>query len=107
MSVKVEKFMSDEEVAVLGVTEMSAKQKKLLMEWGMKMNSLGQHVVADIEAVKYDGRLIILSDGSRWEVDEIDSSTSEFWDFLDKVVIIDGEMYKLDESEKVMVEEDY
>jgi hypothetical protein len=77
------------------------------MEWAMQMYDMGKHVVADIEAVKFGGRLVVLDDDSRWEVEDFDACTSEMWDFLDKVVVIDGEMYKLDESEKVMVTPDF
>jgi len=71
------------------------------------MYQLGQHVVADIEEVKYDGRLIILDDGSRWEVESFDSSTADMWGAMDKVVVIDDEMYKLEDLEKVSVTQEY
>jgi hypothetical protein len=63
--------------------------------------------VADIEEVKYDGRLIILDDGSRWEVESFDSSTADMWGAMDKVVVIDDEMYKLEDLEKVSVTQEY
>lgn len=69
------------------------------------MYSLGQHIVADIDDIKYDGRVIVLSDGSRWEVDAGDAFTASMWSpILDKVIVIDNEMFKLDDSEKVCVE---
>ena len=73
----------------------------------MRMFSLGQHVVADIEDIKYDGRLVILDDGTRWEVDALDAVTADMWSPMDKVVVIDDEMFKLDEFEKVAVQQDF
>lgn len=40
------------------------------------------------------------------EVDELDASTAELWSPLDKVVVIDDEMWKLDDFEKVAAMEE-
>ncbi len=45
-------------------------------------------------------------DGTRWEVDDIDTGTAEFWDTGDRVVVVDDRMYRLDESESVAVQKD-
>ena len=107
MPVELEKLMRPEEMQRLGVESMTEEQRQVLSDWGMRMFSLGQHVVADIEDIKYDGRLIILDDGTRWEVDAIDSTTAELWSPFEKVVVIDDEMYKLDDMEKVSVQQEY
>ena len=86
---------------------MTEEQRLVLSDWGMRMFTLGQYVVADIDDIKYDGRLVILDDGTRWEVDAIDSSTAEMWSPMDKVVVIDDEMFKLADMEKVAVQQDY
>jgi len=57
-----------------------------------------------VEDVRYGGRMVVLDDGSRWEVGEADSCVSESWSSMDNVIVIDNEMYKLDDSEKVSVE---
>ena len=57
-----------------------------------------------IEKIKYDGKLIILDDGSKYESD--DEYTSDNWSDGDKVLVVDEEMYKLDDLEKVGVKED-
>jgi len=106
MTVELEKLMRPDEVQCLGVATMSEEQRQTLFDWGMRMYSSGQHVVADIEDIKYDGRLIILDDGTRWEVEAIDSTTAELWSPLDKVVVIDDEMYKLEDTEKVGVQQE-
>ncbi len=103
----LDRLMTIEEQREAGCTSLTPQQKEALVAWGLKMYQIGQHVVGNIEDVKYDGRLVILDDGSRWEVDSLDSSTAEMWGFLDKVVVIDDEMYKLDESERVSVTQEH
>lgn len=99
--------MSADELRETGCITLNPQQQDALAAWGMRMFQLGQYVVANIEEVKYDGRLIVLDDGSRWEVDSFDSSTADMWCFLDRVVVIDDEMYKLDETEKVSVSQEF
>ena len=73
----------------------------------LSVNSSRSRVaVLFVEEVKYGGRLIVLDDESRCEVDETDAQTSKTWSELDRVIIIDGEMFRLDESEKVSVEQE-
>jgi hypothetical protein len=107
MAMTLEQLMSSEELQATGSILLTAEQQEALVYWGMRMYQLGQHVVADIEEVKYDGRLIILDDGSRWEVESFDSSTADMWGAMDKVVVIDDEMYKLEDLEKVSVTQEY
>jgi len=106
MSIDLEKLMHPEEMHRIGVESMTAEQRQALITWGMRMFTLGRHVVASIENIKYDGRLIILDDDTRWEVDAIDASTVETWSPMDKVVVIDDEMFKLDDMEKVSVQQE-
>jgi hypothetical protein len=56
--------------------------------------------------VKYEGHLVVLDDGTRWEVDTIDTGTAELWSAMDHVLVADGEMWKLDDNEKIAVTED-
>ncbi len=102
----LETVMRPEELQQLGVDSMTKKQYQVLKEWGQRMFTLGQQIVADIDEVKYDGRLVILSDGTRWEVDSYDASTVDMWGPMDKVLVIDDEMFKLDDMEKVTVQKD-
>ncbi|WP_164104208.1 hypothetical protein [Candidatus Laterigemmans baculatus] len=104
--VDLKDLMSQEELEQIGVAAMSPDQQQAIWKWGIRMYSLGQHVVSEIAELKYEGRLIILTDGSRWEVDELDASTAEFWSELDRVVVIDGEMYRLEDAERVDVTEE-
>lgn len=105
MPIEIEKLMRPDEIQRLGVDAMDEKQRQTLADWGMRMFTLGQHVVANIDDIKYDGRLIILDDGTRWEVDSIDASTAEMWSETDKVVVIDDEMFRLDDLEKIAVQQ--
>lgn len=104
---KIADLMSTEEIELLGVNKMTAEQKQCLIDYSFKTFTLGQHAVGDIEAIKYDGKLVVLDDGSRWVVDDLDRDTVELWGEFEKVVVIDGEMFKLDDFEKVMVEPEY
>lgn len=86
--------------------ELSDSLQEEIAKFGLYAFGLGQHVTSEIAEIKYDGRLIILADGSRWEVNSIDADTSEFWNVFSKVVIIDGEMYNNEDAEKVAVQEE-
>lgn len=85
---------------------MTEMQRRALVEWGMRMFGFGRYTIAVIENIKYEGRLIVLDDGSKWEVDSGDASVAEMWSPFDKVLIADGEMFRLDETEMVHVAED-
>ena len=100
-------MMTEEELAATGAELLTSSQKMELAAWGMKMFSLGQYRVSDIEEIKYGGRLIVMEDGSRWEVDEFDIATAESWSILDKVVVIDGTIWRLDYLERVGAEEEF
>lgn len=91
------------EAEAIGVEGMTASQKNALASWGLRMYALGEVIVASIADVKYGGHLILLDDGSRWEVDEMDDIVAESWLQNDRVVVVGGEMLLLDESEKVSV----
>lgn len=100
---QLSKIMPADLAQTLGVTEMSAEQQEALARWGLYLYELGQHVVADIEEIKYGGHVVVLGDGSHWEVDESDTTTVEIWGLFEKVLVADGEMWKLDPLEKVPV----
>ncbi|BBY73590.1 hypothetical protein MPRF_04890 [Mycolicibacterium parafortuitum] len=80
--------------------------KTEIANYGYYMYRLGKHTVGDIDQVKYDGRLVILDDGSRWEVDSIDANTVDYWSPGAKVAIIDDVMYNLDDAEHADVSEE-
>lgn len=92
--------------ALLRWDELDEVVKEQIGRFGLAMFTLGQHVTGEVDEVKYDGRLIILEDGTRWEVDSVDASTCEFWEPFSKVVVIDGQMYNIEDAEKVSVEEE-
>jgi len=100
-------MMTEEELSATGADLLTSPQQMELAAWGMKMFTLGQYRVSDIEEIKYGGRLIILQDGSRWEVNELDTATAESWSTLDKVVVIEESIWKLDDLERVEAEEEF
>lgn len=100
----IEKMMGPEEIVESGITNLSEAEQQAIFRWGLRMFGLGQHKVGDIHEIKYDGRVVILDDGSRWEVNSYDASTVDFWGEFTKVAIINDEMYRLEES--VSVDED-
>lgn len=92
--------------ARLGWDALTPAQRSVIGEYGFYMFKLGSPTVEDIDEVKYDGRLVILDDGSRWEVDAIDAVTADLWGSLTKVAVIDDVMYNLDTAEHVEVTEE-
>jgi len=99
-------IMTPEELVATGADLLITSQQQELANWGMKMFNLGQHRVSEIEQIKYGGRLIILQDGTRWEVSEFDTTTAESWSILDMVVVIDDSIWRLDDIERVEAEEE-
>ncbi|CQD08037.1 hypothetical protein BN970_01550 [Mycolicibacterium conceptionense] len=90
----------------LGWDELDSKQRAALGEFGYFMYRAGKHVVDDIDRIKYDGRLVILDDGSRWEVDSVDTYTVDSWRPGTKVAVIDDVMYNLGDAEHADVSEE-
>lgn len=80
--------------------------KTAIGEFGFYMYQLGAPKVGDIDAIKYDGRLIVLDDGSRWEVSHYDAYTADMWSPIAKVTVLDDVMYNLDSAEHVDVTEE-
>lgn len=103
---QLKSLMTPTEAEQVGLGTLSLSQQQALLGWAHRVFTLGQHVVAEIDKIKYEGRLIVLTDGYRWSVDSTDAITAEMWSPLDKVVVIEGEMFNLDELEKVQVEEE-
>jgi hypothetical protein len=111
MSPEIEKFLSFprnkkllEELEINNLTEL---KHQALKSWSSYWFTLGQHRCENIEAVKYEGRLVILEDGSRWEVPKEKSHITESWAPGEKVAVIDDTIYKLNELESTLVEEDF
>ena len=101
---QIEQMMWPDEIENSGVTKLTQQEQQQLLQWGLRMYTLGQHHVGNIQEIKYGGRVVILDDGSRWEVDEYDAITVELWGIFEKVIVIDNEMYHLDK--KISVQKD-
>ncbi len=98
------KLISASEAKGIAIDQLTPDQREALLQWGMRMYGLGQQIVGDIQDIKYEGRLIILDDDSRWAVESIDATTAEFWNTFDKVLVIDDIMYRLEDAEQISVE---
>lgn len=101
-------ILTDEEKNVLRLSELTQDESKIIESLLMRFYSIGSDSapkVDDIEEVEFDGKLITLQDGSKWKVEDYDAGTSDMWSYLDKIVIYEDEMYKLDDLEKVTVSE--
>lgn len=79
MDLSLKDFMTPEFATRVRIDELTADQQAALIKWGFLLRRLGQHVVSDIRSVKFDGRLVILDDDTRWEVDSADSATADLW----------------------------
>ncbi|MCB9833051.1 MAG: hypothetical protein H6807_11320 [Planctomycetes bacterium] len=101
---ELDKIMTPEEQSAAGVSKLTESEKQALGTWALRVFGLGQHTTGEIEKIKYAGRLIVLDDGSRFEVDDLDADTADGWLAGDRVVVIEDEMFRLDELEKVSVE---
>lgn len=78
-----------------------------IADFGLWAFGAGSMPVGDIDEIRYDGRLVILDDGTRWAVESHECHTSDLWNALDKVVVIDGEMYNIEDAERVSVTEEF
>ena len=84
----IQNLTTEEPVSTEADPLTTSKQLELAA-WGMKMFTLGQHRISDTEEIKYGGRLITLQEGSRREVNELDTTTEESRSTLVKAVVID------------------
>lgn len=90
----------------IGWSGLSLAQQEAIGEFGLHMYSLGSPKVADIDEIKYDGRLIILDDGTSWEVSSLDVNEVDLWSPFGKVVVLDDVMYCLDDADHADVTEE-
>lgn len=90
----------------LGWADLTSDQKSAIGEFGLSMYSMGSPTVSEIDDIKYDGRLVILEDGSRWEVSSIDVNDVDLWSKWGKVVVLDDVMYRLEDAEHADVTEE-
>lgn len=85
---------------------LTPTQQETIGEFGFYMWRMGSPTVAEIDEIKYDGRLVVLDDGSRWEVSSLDVSEVDLWSSYGKVVVLDDVMYRLEDAEHADVTEE-
>jgi hypothetical protein len=87
----------------ISLRNLSDEDIKAIFDWGIRTFQLGSSEHGTINEIKYDGHLVVLDDGSRWEVDDGDTYTADGWCEGEEVVVINDRMYRLDELESVEV----
>ena len=65
MRIDYEKMVFPQWRATLAWENMPAAYRVRLGQFALHMYLLGQHTVSTIDEVKYDGRLVVLDDGTR------------------------------------------
>jgi hypothetical protein len=106
-TVDLNSIMQPEEAAAIGVESLSEAQRQALAAWGLRMFGLGEVVSGTIDQLRYGGRLIVLDDGSRWEAEEGDDVIAELWEPGGRVVVIDDEMFFLEDAERITVHQEF
>jgi hypothetical protein len=99
-------MLATEEPVATEANPLTTSKQLELSAWGMRMFTLGRHLVSDLKEFNYGGRLIILQEGSKREVNELDTTTAESRSTLVKAVVIDDSIWQLDHNERVRVEEE-
>jgi hypothetical protein len=62
MNFDMYKMMTSDEVVASGINKLSESEQQEILRWGLRMYGLGQHKVGDIHEIKYDGRVVVLDD---------------------------------------------
>lgn len=87
-------------------SSLTPEQRQAVGEFGSYMFGLASPTVSDIDEIKYGGRLVILTDGTRWEVDQYDSDSVEYWSTFSKVAVLDDVMYVIEDAEHATVSQE-
>lgn len=103
MNETIQELVSSHWRARLNWESLSDHVRNEIVEEAFYAFLLSQHRVGVIEGVKYDGRVTVLEDGSRWEVNPLNSMTAERWGVVMDVLIMNREMYESDPNEGIPV----
>jgi len=88
----------------LGFDRLTPEELGRVEHWLMDLISLFEATQGTIDEIRADGHLVRLTDGSLWEANSVDASTVDLWSPYEDVVILNGRMYRIDESESAEVE---
>ncbi len=99
-------LLDRDELAILQVKQMTDEQRITLLKCMLRYARESGGKIFEIASIKYSGRLVVLDDGSRWEVDADDASTSGRWCEGDRVWMIGAEMHRINESDKASVSQE-
>lgn len=96
-------LLEKEERDSLGVKLMNDEEKLALVKCLLSQRRKVECRFYVVEEVRYGGRLIVLDDDSRWEVDDVDITKSRHWVASDRVLLVDGTLIRLDQTKSVSV----
>jgi hypothetical protein len=76
---------------------------------GVMLGGLGSSALATsdcesghwIKSVQADGKIVILEDGSVWEVDDVDMVDTALWLATEEIVVCDDKLINTDDDETV------
>lgn len=102
--------LTNTQKSVLDFDGMDEDQKKILNEWAFAIYTAGEQAgdrkaIGRIKATLESSRTIVLDDGSRWVLKEDGEPQIRSWNDDDRVAVIEGEMFNLENGEKVEVSE--
>ncbi len=85
------------EASQLALQEVTNNRSKIARRSGSSGCESGHWV----QSVTDDGEIVKLEDGSRWEVDAVDTVDSALWLPATEIVVCDGKLINTDDNEKV------
>ncbi|MBX7168115.1 MAG: hypothetical protein K1X74_17400 [Pirellulales bacterium] len=101
--VSIRQSLCDEHADCLRITQFTDQQLRALDHWAYRLYNLGKHETGTIEEIKFSAHLVVLDDGSEWEVDDDAAWIVDGWSVRDQVVIIDGEMCNITHCDRAAV----
>lgn len=102
----IKDFFTHDEYEILNVDYMNSQQTEVLQSWLLRMMNLLQPEQGEITRIKYDGKLLQLTNGKKYEIDDYDALTSDMWSEGDSVIVLDGKMYNLESADSVDCQEE-
>lgn len=88
----------------LAASGFTVAQIDAIKAWGnWVLASHGKSTRLSIKKIKYDGHVVIFSDGSRWEVKNDDIDIVGSWSEGDEVVLLGNALIRIDDCETASV----
>jgi len=97
--------LDDRHFAEMGLDKLSEAELDRVGQWLLNLLNLCGARKCCVDEIRGDGHLVRLDDGSMWEVSSVDAPTADLWSAMDEIIVYEGRMYRIDDSEAVDVEE--